>query len=383
MDITYIDKQDIHDLAHQGKFLSLKEVNGRKIPFLSGKADIRLIRQLLKQHPPYGVFSSKKTCHELEQRGGGSSVEKALRMILNATKITTGVAATIASGGAGGDTIVDVISVSITTSNMLKTVLDLIDTARATNKYLAEILLMDFSGGPEGVEQFMTNLWYEMYTRGDSDMATAICDELDELLTTISQAFGDWISALVPDDGGITGVVVSEALQYATANTYDTVKSIYYKLPSSSRKLFTDKGAMKQFLEDLLTEINKTLSQGASGSPVVSGPYGIMDFPNPTYFLPLAVPGLAGGMTGKVLTYVTEKFRPAIPSAIKGFNIIIPLVFASLYSKKLCVMDLSQLQAHATNESISLQGVRLETQSTQMLPKTLYLHNVNVYGAPI
>lgn len=241
-----------------------------------------------------------------------STLRTTITWMLRAVKVGTGAAAVVLSGGAGGDTAVDVISVTITSSQLAT------ELVKPGNAELISLLGLDFKDGPEGIEKRVN----QIYTKLTPDLL----GQLDDIFALVNKAFSDWISAFIPDDGGITGIFLEEVLSAATHRTYDVLVGIFMMLPVAMRDLFVNPGKMESFLRDLL----KILKDTAMPKPTFGG-FGMVPLPIPA----LLLPNPSSFVMDKVIELLEKKLDPAIPKATEVFSKIIPIVFGILYIKKL------------------------------------------------
>ena len=180
------------------------------------------------------------------------------------------------------------------------------------------MLGLDFKEGPEGIERRVN----EIYSR----LTPELLERLDQIFALVSKAFSDWISAFIPDDGGITGIFLEEMLDAATHRTYDVLVGIFMMLPEGMRDLFVNPKKMESFLRDLL----KILKDTAMPKPTFGG-FGMVPMPIPA----LLLPNPSSLIMDKVIELLEKKLDPAIPKAVEAFSKIIPIVFGVLYIKKL------------------------------------------------
>lgn len=240
------------------------------------------------------------------------TMKTTLKWLTRTAKITSGLTAAVLSGGAGGDTVVDAISVSLTSSQLLT------ELIKPDNAKLMAILNLDFKDGPLGIERRIDKIYPQL--------TSALLEQLDNIFELVSKAFADWMSAFIPDDGGITGIFIEDMLMAATNNTYDVLKGVFGMLPENIQELFTTPEKMEQFLRDIIETLKKTATPEPS-----YGAFGMIPLPIPA----ILMPNPSSIVMDRVINLLQQRLDPAIPLAVSAFSKIVPIVFGFLYIKKL------------------------------------------------
>ncbi|MHB1952667.1 MAG: hypothetical protein ACYCOU_02875 [Sulfobacillus sp.] len=292
------------------------------------------ISQKIRQTP--GKYQSKPVFNSREAT--------AMRWIINTATVTVGLASVVVSGGAGGDEVVKIVTATVNSAAFIDALSEIVTSARSSD-YLKDILAINFSRGPVGVDQAVLALLRQMVSEGLESDLQPLCQVLSELMNRVASVFGDWVSSFIPDDAGITGVVLQEILLNLKSNAYYLILDHYHDLPDAVQELFENPAKMQAFLEDLL-KTSQDLFQGGNES------WGVSGFAHRFLHQELSqVPVLgffAGSYAGQSISKdlfakMDKVFAPDIPAAVKVIDTVVPLVFAILAVNRYCGVGLSQL----------------------------------------
>lgn len=194
-------------------------------------------------------------------------VKELLRDVI---KGALGAGAIALTGGAGGDTVVDIIFAMESATSILKTIDDAINGASDIAAAMKAAMDTNISAGAESIYSSVeaaVNALADVGEFGEElieKMAAAIKDLLDKL----SSAVGDWVATALPDDAGLGGILVRETLQGTIdklgKDVYDILKAGFGKLPQQVQDFIADPAKMAAFLNELADKIVEYIDGAAS-----------------------------------------------------------------------------------------------------------------------
>lgn len=260
------------------------------------------------------------------------STKSAIKWLLQTTKIGAEAAAVVATGGAGGDTAIDMITVALDTADLAT------DMASQQNRALLDLMNLDFKQGPPSIEARINQL------RREGAFTPQIIDQLDKLSIRVSAVFADWIAVFVPDDAGVTGIFVNEILNAATTRTYDVLCGMFYLMPRSHQEMFTNPAKLEDSIHLIIGTLRNAIKP-KTGTFGALGGFGM--FPSP--LVSLILPDPTKLVTGRIQTLIDEQLEPAVLSIVHTFAQIVPLVFAVLYLKKIGETGRSRIKLAGVN----------------------------------
>lgn len=213
-------------------------------------------------------------------------------------KVGASTAAEIGTLGAGGDTIVDGVSLIIQYLDFAKLIASIISETMGGLSWLGAIWNYcstpgNFANGPEGIRAFVSDSFQKEKESQHPNFIIGLCTLIDKILTKISAFFGDILSFAVPDDGGVVSVVVQETIQQIKnfLSPYDVVYKLYNLMPSfmtttmqNYDKLVTMFNTILDYLISLVTAlyyVNDTafdyiFHPFRTAGSVISGAFGIV-----------------------------------------------------------------------------------------------------------
>jgi len=293
--------------------------------------------------------SELKQYKRMDAFGGQSHLETALKWLINTAKVAIGIASVVVSMGGGGDEVVKIISAVYSTSAFVVDFVEIYMDAKEHNLYLKEIMSINFSKGPAGVESEVKLILMQMIANGHEELISDICSILVKILNAVAGVFGDWISSFIPDDAGIVGIAIQQIITALSENVFLEILDKYHMLPTEVQETMQSPPKMKQFLSDLLMTIKKLLTENNDNWSKA----GIADrYLKAALHMVPVVSWFTGSYAGETLTkdildVLQEKFKPHIPGAVKGIDIVIPMVFAILSIYKYCRGGIDQLRQEA------------------------------------
>lgn len=276
--------------------------------------------------------------------------------VKSAVHVSAGTAATIASVGMGGDTIVDVLFIVMSAAEMMATITQFIyglGTAAVTvggksTNLIAEISRLGFSRGPLGVSTEVRALLAQVPNLAQ------ICGYLTSAFDQIISIAMTVLSAFIPDDAGIIAVAGSYGGKLATAAVgspiwYAAIIGIFELIPASLRKYVTQPEELRklflriiEFVQNTVLSANKTMLEkmsmfaaGATASGLAASSV-LVGFMAP----PVAAAGLTTSLAiqtanvalatdsgRKYLREVLDDLKPNLDVAVNVVFTSLPLLF--------------------------------------------------------
>ena len=206
-----------------------------------------------------------------ETHGGAvsaSGAKAALRVILRNAKNalvsgTAGIAA-IGSFGFGGDTIVEVLALALEAGAYVgELAMIFLEDTSDFSATMSKIWAIDFKGGVDGVKSAMTQI-YE--SAGDSVLAMLayVKGIFKSTIDWLLGLFGRVLSAIIPDDAGVVGWILSEsmigAIRIASNNLFWIFNSAYnHAVPDAVHVILQNPERMKDAIINVIKMINDYL----------------------------------------------------------------------------------------------------------------------------
>ena len=275
-------------------------------------------------------------------------------LLRDVIKGALGAGAIALTGGAGGDTVVDIIFAMESAASILKTIEDAISGASDIAAAMKAAMDTNISAGADSVYSSVeaaVNALADVGEVGEElieKMAAAIKDLLDKL----ASAVGDWVATALPDDAGLGGIVVREMLQGAIdklgKDVYDILKAGFGKLPKQVQDFIADPAKMAAFLNELADKIieyidgaesEEDAAEAAASAPGAElGGEGGAAAPATTAegaVLVIEVINPAGNVLSsvvktKVRDFLDKDFREMIPPATEILNKLITAFFGAV-----------------------------------------------------
>lgn len=299
-----------------------------------------------KNKPYFGQTGGAKQLEYVKSNLLTGYLKTALRLLIKTLKVGAGVGAVIASGGAGGDTIVGAITATIDSGMFFLQLINAISEASNESIYLKRIFEIKFDQGPEAVHKKTLEILHEMVNNGHKDQLDIICPTLMDLLQGIANVVGDWISTFLPDSAGIVGSIIESIISNAKADSYKTLTDLFNILPAQGQDMLKDSKKLNdflvgilQFLQDSLTKDDETLSMSGFASRFIKSTV--------TSVIPgmrlLERSGFDKTVYDKIFGIIKQYYEPNISKAVKVVDIVMPLLFATLTVNEFCI-DESKLE---------------------------------------
>ena len=269
------------------------------------------------------------------------SVKSILRDILH-VGVSTGALAI--SGGVGGDTITDAIFAMQSAAGVMEKVTTIASSSQELGQALGNLQGLSITAGTETiykkVEKVILGIIRVAGKKG-GEVIQKLKDQIGSILTKIATTVGDWVATALPDDFGLGGPVIREALKQifdmVAEHPYDIVSGLANKVPiilnpEKLKEVFTGiVNKVVKFLGEMENpkKLSKKILKGA-GKVAKTAAKGMAM---------IAISKAMEKMTGKDLTtikgikaFLDTDVRKNIPVAIKTFEMIMTLFFSVVAS---------------------------------------------------
>jgi hypothetical protein len=190
-----------------------------------------------------------------------SDFKRFLRWVYSSMKLTVSAGATVASLGAGGDTIPDIIFLIMDVSFLVSNIASIIKLGSDISQWIVMIFsdkpgYNRWTGKPEDVKTFMETKIFPSIEQ--NPQATAIysklCAEFIGIIDNIAAAFGSLISTFIPDDAGIARFAIESVIMTMASYSgpYDFLAKAYNKIPAGGREILGDEQKLKEFILNII-----------------------------------------------------------------------------------------------------------------------------------
>lgn len=168
-----------------------------------------------------------------------------------------------ATGGAGGDVIVDLIFAAEIAKDTVEEVTSLIKGAGELGDIIIQAAKLDFDASEAFEKQVQSLIAKTVQNRfvGDKakEMMVQAAEKIHEVLEKIARAVGKWVGTLIPDDFGLGGpafeALFEVALKKAGSNAYSIAVAGINALPFDAGKYLIDREALENLLETIATKM--------------------------------------------------------------------------------------------------------------------------------
>lgn len=208
-----------------------------------------------------------------KKKGISKAADETLRIVLQAIKVVTSTTALVASSGAGGDTATDSIFLYIDSYNLITKLNEFRKLIRSTDyeELILELVNLEFKGIEHIVEKVDTLMEKNALA---SNLVEEFCELLiDNVLKPVATTIGSTISLIMPNDGGITGVVVTEIIIAAEkkllSKAINKIFETYQKFPQEWKDRITNISKLEEYLETTCKNTRKILTDGFNDKKVV------------------------------------------------------------------------------------------------------------------
>ncbi|MBC8227648.1 MAG: hypothetical protein H8E74_11055 [Gammaproteobacteria bacterium] len=246
-----------------------------------------------------------------------------------------GAGAIALTGGAGGDTVVDIIFAVESSTAILKAVDDAINSASDIAEAMKAAMSVNISSGPDSIYNAVENVIETLIENSDlaadviEEMASAIEGLLDRLVTSV----GDWVATVLPDDAGLGGVLVREALQEIITklgkSVFDFAKGAFSKLPDQAQAFIGSPDAMASFLNEIADKIVAYLDPDSANDEDNDG---FIDkaFDTASTAVSAVTGDYSAVVKDQVVSFLNGGFREMIPTATQILNKLITAFFGGV-----------------------------------------------------
>ena len=208
-----------------------------------------------------------------KKKGISKAADETLRIALQAIKVVTSTTALVASAGAGGDTATDSIFLYIDAFNLITRLNEFRKLIRSTDyeELILELVNLEFKGVEYIVEKVDTLMEKNALA---SNLVEEFCELLiDNVLKPVATTIGSTISLILPNDGGITGVVVTEIIIAAEKNliskAINKIFETYREFPQEWKDRITNTSKLEEYLETTCKNTRKILTDGFNDKKTV------------------------------------------------------------------------------------------------------------------
>jgi len=304
------------------------------------------------------------------------SAKSVLRDILH-VGVSTGALAI--SGGAGGDTIADAIFAMQSAASVMEKVTTVASSTQELGQALGNLQGLSITAGTETiykkVERVILGIIRAAGKKG-GEVIQKLKDQIGSILTKITTTVGDWVATALPDDFGLGGPVIREALEQifdmAAEHPYDIVSGLANKVPiilnpEKLREVFTDiVNKVVKFLSEMAhpKQLSKKILKGAGKVAKTTAKGMAIAATGGTAIAPIiAISKAMEKMTGKDLTtikgiknFLDVDVRKNIPVAIKTFEMIMTLFFSVVASLQVVMQYDTGEEKDAADETPSVDA---------------------------
>jgi hypothetical protein len=190
-------------------------------------------------------------------------------LLADAGQIVLSSGAVAATGGAGGDVVVDVIFAAKIAEEVLAEVTSIIASAGELGAIIIEAASLDFDGSKafesqvqKLIERTVKN---QLVGNKAKEMIEKASEKINEILQKIARAVGKWVGALIPDDLGLGGptfeAMFEQALKAAGEDAYNVAILGMKALPFGAGKYLVDSDALEELLEAIATTMINTIDE--------------------------------------------------------------------------------------------------------------------------
>ena len=323
------------------------------------------------RNPKYCGIHQKKSV--VSQTGGQSTrqlVSRAIRTAFSGIKIAASSVGVIGSGGLGGDTIAEIVILLLQIGVLSIDLTVTMASSPWSKKFLDGI---DFKQGPEGLEQHSKQIFSELAQQPNAQiLLQQVCDSFSSILGSLSAAFGTVIGAFIPNDFGVTSVVVEEAIFQAGARAYPIAKKFYGLVPEIGKQLLQQPKKLELFLNSMIDLLTKTgdswwdrLKSGGLRSGIIGAaalPFALVPAVN-LIVIPAAGAAIAGNLMYSsgigdetIINIIKTQMKPRIPALVKAIQLILPVTFTVLHVLDRCP------EQRTKQIALSQQAVQQATQ---------------------
>ena len=274
--------------------------------------------------------------------------EKVLRTFLKAAKFTASATGTLASFGAGGDTIPDLLFVLMDGAIMTKQISDFTMGSSEAVPYLKRIAAIEWTT-PEGVRDEANKIIVDMTVNAQnaSLIVDEICGKYNMIVDSLAAVIGGQVAVMIPDDAGFGRLIVeetvSQVIKYANPGGFNSMNKVWNSMPDKAIKTIGDPKELEAMFVSTINYLRKIIPQDkedASWTDTIKKhgttvALGLVPFVGP--YLALTRIGVdVADVDGIINEQIDLKLLPAIPTFVKLLHKCLTLCFAGTCVLQTC-----------------------------------------------
>jgi hypothetical protein len=198
-------------------------------------------------------------------------------IVMDIIQIGVASGAVVVSGGAGGDTVTDVLFAVEKATDVLEEVTGIIGELAELGSILHAAVKLDFAGNPQNFYNDVKGLVKRTVASGlvgetAKNFIEDVAETVYKVIGKLVRAISKWVSALFPDDFGLSGpafeATMSTAISSVAANSYNLATGAVEALGETG-KLITDSDALEAFLLDIT---DSAINYGEKVNDIIQNP---------------------------------------------------------------------------------------------------------------
>jgi len=263
--------------------------------------------------------------------------------MIDVIQVAAGAGLIAGTGGMGGDTLSDALAAVDASAQAMEAVTSAIESAGEIATIVDGIMKVKLESGMNGiyaaVKQIMTAAarGFDFARKG----LEAAKDQIDKFIETLKDGFmklissairgvEKWISTIIPDDSGVVGIAVREAVEYliekGAENVYDLLKGAINKVPDAARDLIFNSRKLGRFIHTVVNSVidfiadvlKERKEQGLLGKAIDVAKFATN---------PLLSIATSDTVLVRVRNYLIKSVKPKIPMAVKAARFVFTLFF--------------------------------------------------------
>jgi len=298
---------------------------------------------LLRQYIRESVRETNSLLVEqiLIQEGLAGELKDVFRDVV---KVALGAGAVVGSAGMGGDTVTDMIFAVEGSAEVIAEIESVASSASELGNAIQAAKAANIKSGPDAVYDAVLSTAQAVggAEAGEEAMDKAK-ESVDGLLEKLAGSIGEWVATALPDDAGLGGIAIREAIEavvgVVSEDVYDLLKSAFRSLPAEVQKFIADPAAMTAFLNEITDDLVALLEKAKSSSSDQGEEKGEDDEGIAAFVAKTATKAAKATPQGmmlsaaadmalpKIIDYLNKDFRQIIPEAAKILNILATVTF--------------------------------------------------------
>jgi uncharacterized membrane protein (UPF0127 family) len=276
----------------------------------------------------------------LINEGLGDDLKGILRDIL---KVALGGAAVVGTAGMGGDVLTDMLFAMESSADVISKVEEVTSGATEMADVITAAKEANIQNGSDAVYDAVLGVTQKLADTGEEAQIEAVKEAVDALVEKLANAIGEWVATALPDDAGMGGIALREAIEAIIGSgaddVYEQLKAGFERLPQQAKEFIEDPVAMEQFLNGIVDELVKILDgaggEGGEGTKGTTGATGTMG-EQADMFKKVAGAAVKGAVTlnpvmmlakPKILEWLNGPLREMIAKGSQIPNILVTLIF--------------------------------------------------------